>query len=450
MGASTPNIAKPMPKRESKPLIKWKDAELDAFALLTHQRHHTVAVYPEDFTPGMESVPKQTREIIGKKLDDELSMKFRLKKAGESTRFAFIDLFAGIGGFRLAGENSGGKCIFTSEKDKYARISYYHNFGEMPFGDINVLTNEQNIGKIPDHEVLCGGFPCQAFSISGKRLGFADERGVLFYKIRDILQDKIKKKVPVKIVFLENVRNFRNHGTPKGNTFKIIREELESLGYKVADVVLNSGQLGAATKRERIYIVAIHEMSFPRKSLESFLKDFTSLEALREGGIPLKDHTEELSSDEIDPYLIPTERIMTKIEVINSKDEYAKKVRLHQPIQIGQIGKKGDHRKGRQGERIYSIHGQSITFSAYGGGLAARTGAYLINNQVRKLTPKECAKIMGFVRKTDNGKTTMDVRGLNKLGLSDWQLYKQFGNSVVVSTVERIYQLIADHFFAED
>jgi len=439
-----------MPKHESKPLIKWKEAELDAFALLTHQRHHTVAVYREDFTPGMESVAKQTQDIIGKKLADELGMKFRLKKAGGSTRFTFIDLFAGIGGFRLAGENSGGKCIFTSEKDKYARISYYHNFGEMPFGDINILTNEQNIGKIPDHEVLCGGFPCQAFSISGKRLGFADERGVLFYKIRDILQDKIRKKVPAKVVFLENVRNFRNHGSPKGNTFKIIREELESLGYKVADVVLNSGQLGAATKRERIYIVAIHERSFPKKSLESFLKDFTSLETLREGGIPVKDYIEEISNEEIDSYLIPTERIMTKFEVINAEDEIAQKVRLHQPIQIGQIGKKGDHRKGRQGERIYSIHGQSITFSAYGGGLAARTGAYLIKNQVRKLTPKECAKIMGFVRKTSNGKATMDVRGLNKLGLSDWQLYKQFGNSVVVSTVERIYQLIADHFFAEE
>jgi DNA (cytosine-5)-methyltransferase 1 len=439
-----------MVKRESKPLIKWKDAELDAFALLTHQSSHGSEMYPVDFTPGRESVAKQTQEIIGKKLDDGLGMIFRLKKAGGSARFTFIDLFAGIGGFRLAGENSGGKCIFTSEKDKYARISYYHNFGEMPFGDINILTNEQNIRKIPDHEVLCGGFPCQAFSISGKRLGFADERGVLFYKIRDILQDKIRKKVPTKVVFLENVRNFRNHGSPKGNTFKTIREELESLGYKVADVVLNSGQLGAATKRERIYIVAIHEMSFPKKSLESFFKEFTSLETLREGGTPVKDYIEELSSEEIGSYLIPAERIMTKFDVINSEDEYAQKARLHQPIQIGEIGKRGDPRKGRQGERIYSIHGQSITFSAYGGGLAARTGAYLIKDQVRKLTPKECAKIMGFVRKTSNGKATMDVRGLNRLGLSDWQLYKQFGNSVVVSTVERIYHMIDDHFFTEE
>lgn len=450
MSASTPNIAKPMPKRESKPLIKWKDAELDAFAMLTHQRRHTIETYPEDFTPGMDSVGEESLEIIRKKLDVEADMKFRLKKTEGKKRYRFIDLFAGIGGFRLAGENSGGECIFTSEKDKYARISYYHNFGEMPFGDINILTNEQNIGKIPDHEILCGGFPCQAFSISGKRLGFADERGVLFYKIRDILKDKISKNAPVKVVFLENVRNFRNHGSPKGATFRTVRLELENLGYKVADVVLNSGQLGAATKRERIYIVAIHEMSVPKKSLESFIKDFTSLETLKEGGFPVRDYIEELSEEDIGPYLIPTGRIMTKIEVIKSEDEYAKNVRLHQPIQIGQIGKKGDTRKGRQGERIYSIHGQSITFSAYGGGLAARTGAYLINDQVRKLTPKECAKIMGFVRKTDNGKITMDVRGLNKLGLSDWQLYKQFGNSVVVSTVERIYRLIAGHFFAEE
>ena len=137
--------------------------------------------------------------------------------------FKFIDLFAGIGGFRLAMQNLGGKCVFTSEWDKQAQKTYRANFGETPFGDI---TKEETKQYIPDgFDVLCAGFPCQAFSIAGNRKGFADTRGTLFFDIEQII---VKHKP--KVVFLENVKNLVSHDN--GNTFKTIISVLEDkLGY---------------------------------------------------------------------------------------------------------------------------------------------------------------------------------------------------------------------------
>lgn len=438
-----------MPKQESKPLIKRTDAELDAFAAVTHRRSHP-GIYQNSAKPSDFGITRSNlAEIRLQVRSSYLRKDYPLRKEfhGEP-RFSFIDLFAGIGGFRLAGENSGGRCIFTSEKDKFARISYYQNFGELPFGDINVLANTDHIANIPHHDVLCGGFPCQAFSISGDQKGFEDERGVLFFKIRDILEHRRLQNRPVKVVFLENVRNFRNHGKPKKSTFAAVKCELVRLGYDVFDVVLNSGNHGASTKRERIYIVAIQTSLSNSKTISAFEKDFLALERQISPGPPVKIHLEHLSDESSRNYIIPKNRIVTKPSDMLALDESANLALKAEPVQIGQIGKEGDTRKGRQGERIYSIHGHAITFSAYGGGLAARTGAYLINGNVRKLTPVECAKIMGFYRESEQGKIrSMDIKKLNEMGLSDWQLYKQFGNSVVVPTVEKIYQLIAKHFF---
>lgn len=449
MGASTPNIDKPMPKRESKPLIKWKDSKLDALAAATHRRSHP-NLYQNSAKPADFGITRgnlaEVRLIVRKSY---LRKDYPLRKEFHTEpRFTFIDLFAGIGGFRLAGENSGGRCIFTSEKDKFARISYYQNFGDLPFGDINVLASPSHIAEIPHHDVLCGGFPCQAFSISGNQKGFDDERGALFFRIRDILEHRVLQNRPVKVVFLENVRNFRNHGKPKKSTFAAVKSELAKLGYTVYDVVLNSGHHGASTKRERIYIVAIQTKLSDSETIAAFENEFLALEKQVTPGPPVKNHLESLSEEDRLDYIIPRNRIVTKLPEMFALDEATKLAPKAEPVQIGQIGKEGDPRKGRQGERIYSIYGHAITFSAYGGGLAARTGAYLINGNVRKLTPVECANIMGFYREVEPGKTrSMDIKKLNDMGLSDWQLYKQFGNSVVVPTVEKIYQLIAKHFF---
>ncbi len=150
----------------------------------------------------------------------------------ENYSFKFIDLFAGIGGFRLAMQNVGGKCVFTSEWELSAQKTYRENFGEVPFGDI---TKDRVKNYIPDEfDVLCAGFPCQAFSIAGNQKGFADTRGTLFFDIEQI----VLKHRP-KVVFLENVKNLVSHN--KGNTFKTIISILEEkLGYKVYTKILNS------------------------------------------------------------------------------------------------------------------------------------------------------------------------------------------------------------------
>ena len=166
----------------------------------------------------------------------------------ENPKFKFIDLFAGIGGFRLAMQNLGGKCVFTSEWDKEAKRTYKANFGERPFGDI---TKEETKAFIPDgFDLLCAGFPCQAFSIAGKRGGFEDTRGTLFFDVAEI----IKRKQP-KAIFLENVKGLRNHNG--GKTLATILNVLRNdLGYFVPEPqIINAKDFGVPQNRERIYIV---------------------------------------------------------------------------------------------------------------------------------------------------------------------------------------------------
>ncbi len=187
--------------------------------------------------------------------------------------FSFIDLFAGIGGIRLGFEAAGGHCVFSSEFDENACKTYEANFDEHPSGDITKI----DANDIPDFDILLGGFPCQAFSIIGKKEGFENETcGTLFFEIERIL----KAKMP-KAFMLENVRNLTAHD--KGNTFKVIRTHLEALGYTVYAKVLNALDYGVPQKRERIIIVGFKDnifFSFPdpvpvykRKTLKDILED---------------------------------------------------------------------------------------------------------------------------------------------------------------------------------
>lgn len=314
-------------------------------------------------------------------------------------KFKFIDLFAGIGGFHLALNKLNGECVFASEWDKECQKVYEKNFKIKPFGDITKIDEKD----IPKHDVLCAGFPCQAFSISGKRLGFKDTRGTLFFDVARI----VKHHQP-KLILLENVKNFLTHDN--GNTISVVKKTLEELNYNVFYKVLNSSNFGIPQKRERIYIVGfnrelkIDEFKFPsNQNIFVSLKDYLLPDKL----------TKELVLNRNDIQLTKNKKLQKDIF-----GNYPQK-----PIRLGQVN------KGGQGERIYSIHGHAVSLTAYGGGIGSKTGIYLVNKKIRKLSPRECARITGF---PDN------------FSLSDNKnhSYKQFGNSVVVNVLDFILKEI--------
>lgn len=217
--------------------------------------------------------------------------------------YTFIDLFAGIGGFHTAMHYVGGKCVFASEWDKYARLSYEANYKDIEpklfkknkegkylyFNeDINnVIPNE-----IPDFDICCGGFPCQPFSVAGLKRGFEDTRGTLFFNIANIIKEKISAGFPPKVLFLENVRGLKTHD--KGNTLKVILATLEELGYKYSFEVLNAKYFGVPQNRERLFIIAwykklidVNTFNFPY----GIAKDGTTIydkKRLKEGTFPTK------------------------------------------------------------------------------------------------------------------------------------------------------------------
>jgi DNA (cytosine-5)-methyltransferase 1 len=174
--------------------------------------------------------------------------------------FTFIDLCAGIGGMRIPFGALGGECVFSSEIDPHCQRVYAANFGESPFGDITSLSPD----AVPDHDLLLAGFPCQAFSVIGRQLGFSDTRGTLFFSIAQILQAKRPRAF-----LLENVKQLRTHD--EGRTFLTILRTLEGLGYVVYHTVLNSLDFGVPQKRERTYIVGLlggGAFSFPSKKTD--------------------------------------------------------------------------------------------------------------------------------------------------------------------------------------
>jgi len=316
--------------------------------------------------------------------------------------FTFIDLFAGIGGFRLALEKYGGKCVFSSEWDNDSQEIYFQNFGDTPFGDITQI-NEKNI---PNHDVLCAGFPCQAFSVSGKQLGLQDTRGTLFFDIARI----VKFHKP-KVLFLENVKNLAKHD--EGKTLRLIIEILKELGYRVYHKILRSSDYCVPQARERIYIVAfrkdlsIQDFYFPEKN-----KNIITVKNILEKTVSEKYHIKR--NDIV---------MFNKNLLLNDKKK---------PLQIGRIN------KGGQGERIYSIEASGITLSAYGGGAASKTGAFLVKGIIRKLTPRECARLQGF---PDN----FIISDIDSIA------YKQLGNSVSVPVLEAIVkQILKSYNFKKD
>ena len=236
--------------------LKFEEHSIEyIMAYISHYMHNRGTQYEYNFHKGIELYNRLLDRPIETPISEEDCKSFFSKfeqnfAPHANSKFTFIDLFAGIGGFRLAMQEYGGRCVFSSEFNPNAQKTYSLNYGEVPFGDI---TSTETKSIIPDNfDVLCGGFPCQAFSIAGYRKGFEDTRGTLFFDIAEIL-----KKHQPKVAFLENVRNLEGHDN--GKTFSIICETLKELGYSVYHKVLNSADYGNIPQhRERIIIVAFN------------------------------------------------------------------------------------------------------------------------------------------------------------------------------------------------
>jgi len=289
--------------------------------------------------------------------------------------FTFIDLFAGIGGFHAAAQKFGGKCVFASEIDIHAKKAYAANYGLEPHGDITQIAAQD----IPAHEMLFAGFPCQPFSIMGKKQGFADERGTLFFEIVRILQ---AKKSP--ILLLENVKQLATHN--QGQTLKIILKELSKLGYKVFWQVLNALNYGLPQKRERLIIVGFLDQTidfnFPKPIARIALN--------------------QILEDE------------QKIEQKHFVSDFIKQKRM---------------------KAHTSLHNPAIWHENKGGNIssypyscALRAGAsynYLLVNGIRRLTPREMLRLQGF---SDDF----------KIVCNDSQTRKQAGNAVPVNIIHAV------------
>lgn len=314
-----------------------------------------------------------------------------------NTKFTFIDLFAGIGGMRIAFEGAGGQCVFSSEWDKYSQKTYYENFGVLAHGDITKI--EEN--SIPDHDILVGGFPCQPFSIAGvskknslgRSTGFLDKtQGTLFFDIVRILSAKRPKAF-----LLENVKNLMSHD--KGRTYKIISESLNELDYEVTAKVMD-GQHYAPQHRERILIVGFDRQRYSPPPVFNF-----STLPVPEEKLKVKDILEE----QVD------EKYTLSDHLWNYLQEYAAKHKA----------------KGNGfGYGIADLQGASRTLSAR----YHKDGSEILIPQPgknpRRLTPRECARLQGFPDSF-------------KIVVSDTQAYRQFGNAVVVPLITEVAKQLA-------
>lgn len=293
--------------------------------------------------------------------------------------FTFIDLFAGIGGIRIPFDELGGKCVFSSEIDKFAAEMYEANFYERPVGDITKISTTE----IPDHDLLLAGFPCQPFSIMGDGLGFADTRGTLFFEIERILKDKKPKAF-----LLENVKQLKGHD--KGRTLKIIIQKLEKIGYKVQWKVLNALDFGVPQKRERIIIVG-------------FLDENVSF------NFPTPKTNNKTTLDEIlEPESNVDRKFYASDDILNKRASKVMGKELFYPS-VWHENKSGN-----------------ISVLDYS--CALRAGAsynYLLVNGKRRLIPRELLRLQGFPEDF-------------KIVVSDQQVRKQTGNSVAIPVIRAV------------
>lgn len=350
------------------------------------------------------------------KFPDEFPFKKKFKN--KDNDFKFIDLFAGIGGIRLPFQKNGGECVFSSEWNKHAKKTYFANYGDYPFGDITKINSED----IPDHDILLGGFPCQAFSQAGKGEGFADTRGTLFFEIQRILVTKRPKAF-----LLENVKKLLTHDS--GKTFKTIssilegnfekREDLEKvlnddvkkalekkLNYWITFKILKAADFGVPQNRERIFIVGFNKDYYGEQDFE---KMFNWPEPLNNQLIKVKDILEQDYVNSLD------------------KDIYT----ISDKLYSGHLRRRVEHKEKGNGFGFSLYTGEE----KYTNTLSARyykDGSEILIDQSqygknpRFLTQRECARLQGFPENF-----VIDAISRN-------EMYRQFGNSVCMKVITAI------------
>jgi DNA (cytosine-5)-methyltransferase 1 len=385
--------------------IEVDKATDNGMAHLTHYFQNNVngvsQHYKQPATDYLFSLSETLNLVEEPQMQLYLPMKFDVPfPPPEPYDFTFIDLFAGIGGFRIPMQEIKGKCVFTSEFNFHAQRTYEMNFGEIPFGDITKL----DLNIVPKHDVLTAGFPCQPFSISGKMKGFEDTRGTLIYNVFQIIEMRKPK-----VVFLENVKHLVHHDN--GNTLRTIVKDLELLGYKVSWKVLNASDFGVAQNRERLVIIGHQEELFDFTKLKTkpkpILKDILDKDA------PFEFLNEPFT-------LIDEPKVQDSgLIFIGYRNKTIRKAGVRP-------GTEHLSRVHKQPNRIYSTDGLHPALPSQ-----ESSGRFWIYDEgrVRKLTINECYKIMGFPEKFIKINNTAE-------------LYRQIGNSVCVPMIKEISKQI--------
>lgn len=352
----------------------------------------------------------------------------------EDADFRFIDLFAGIGGIRYPFQLLGGHCVFTSEWDKFSQKTYLANYGDMPNGDITKISAD----LIPDHEILLGGFPCQAFSQAGLKQGFSDTRGTMFFEVQRILATKRPKAF-----LLENVKQLRGHD--KGRTLKTIMDILQGkheqqipedvpmseesrhalqdkLNYWVDVRVLRAGDFGAPQNRERVFIIGFNKDEYPNIDFDNaFNWPSPPKSPTRVGDI-----------------------LQTEVELAADRHEYGKdRFTISDKLWEGHQKRKAEHKiKGNGfGYSLFdadSEYTNTISARYYKDGSEILIDQSSLSKNPRKLTPRECARLQGFPErfKVDS--------------VSQNQVYQQFGNSVCMNVISAIAEQMVSTLIAAD
>lgn len=355
----------------------------------------------------------------------------------------FIDLFAGIGGFHIAMHKVGGKCVFASEIDRFARITYEHNYRkwspelfEKGLFNEDITDSKLDYRDIPQFDVLCAGFPCQPFSHAGLKKGFGDTRGTLFFNIEKIVATKIEQAIELKdknfipkVLFLENVKGLKNHD--KGWTFKTIISKLNELGYEVRSEVLNSKNFGVPQNRERIFIIAWHK---------DVVKANDFIFPLGIGGngnvIFPTDNKEDVAVSTAVGDILLTEKELADLE-----SETGKTYTISERLWEGHQRRRKEHALKGNGFG-YSIFNDDSPYTSTISARYYKDGSEILINQSkidkrpRKLHPIEAARLQGYPIDID------DVNERFEITVSDAQAYKQFGNSVSVPVIKTLAQEI--------